>query len=126
MCDAQQTIWITYNGEIYNYLELKKELQAFGHVFHNQSDTEVLIAAYKQWGLDCVKRFNGMWSFCLLDLEKHICFASRDRLGVKPFYYCTTANHFAFASEQKALVRSGLIPARASAAAVSAYCSMVL
>lgn len=85
MCNPSETCWITYNGEIYNYLELKAELKNAGHTFISGSDTEVILHAYKEWGPDCVKRFNGMWSFCIYDSEKQVCFASRDRLGVKPF-----------------------------------------
>jgi asparagine synthase (glutamine-hydrolysing) len=65
MCDKSQKIWITYNGEIYNYKELRDELKGLGHNFVSESDTEVILNAYKQWGQDCVKRFNGMWAFCI-------------------------------------------------------------
>lgn len=121
MCDPQSKIWLTYNGEIYNYLEIKKELEASGHLFYSNSDSEVLIAAYQKWGTRCVERFNGMWAFCLYDSEKQICFASRDRLGVKPFYFVQNDHVFAFASEQKALIRSGILRAKANAAAVAGY-----
>jgi asparagine synthase (glutamine-hydrolysing) len=109
MCDSDAMLWITYNGEIYNYKELKEELLAAGYKFRSNTDTEVIIYAYRHWGERCVERFNGMWAFCLLDLEKKQCFASRDRLGVKPFYYVDHKKFFAFASEQKAFVKSGLI-----------------
>jgi len=104
-------LWITYNGEIYNYLELKKELEALGAKFVSTSDTEVILNAYKCWGTECLNKFNGMWSFCIYDEEKQELFCSRDRFGVKPFYYTDTDNTFAFASEQKALVKSGIIKA---------------
>jgi asparagine synthase (glutamine-hydrolysing) len=108
MCDAASKTWITFNGEIYNYIELKEELKNAGHRFVSESDTEVILAAYKAWGINCVKKFNGMWAFCIYDPEKQLCFASRDRFGVKPFYYINNNQLFAFASEQKAFTVSGL------------------
>ena len=121
MCNPSKNYWITYNGEIYNYLELKTELKNAGHAFISGSDTEVILHAYKEWGTDCVKRFNGMWSFCIYDAEKQVCFASRDRLGVKPFYYVNSSTFFAFASEQKAFIKSGLISANISQKALHSY-----
>lgn len=94
---------ITYNGEIYNYLELRKELEALGHPFHTGTDTEVLLHAYTEWGIDCLRRFNGMFSFALVDFETRRVFMARDRLGVKPLYYFRDAQTFVFASEIKAL-----------------------
>ncbi len=114
-------IWITYNGEIYNYIELKKELQGEGYEFVSTSDTEVVLNAYKHWGYDCLNKFNGMWSFCIYDIEKNNLFCSRDRFGVKPFYYVDNANCFAFASEQKAFVKSGLIKAEINSKALHNY-----
>lgn len=111
MCDAEQAYWIVFNGEIYNYLELKAELINKGHRFVSSSDTEVVLAAYKEWKGDCVSRFDGMWSFLIYDRNEEICFASRDRLGVKPFYFLNKEGFFAFASEQKAFVKAGLIKA---------------
>lgn len=97
-------LWITFNGEIYNYLELKTELEKLGHVFISTSDTEVIIASYIQWGSDCVNRFNGMWAFVIYNPKENKLFASRDRLGVKPFYYINNSSLFSFASEQKAFL----------------------
>jgi asparagine synthase (glutamine-hydrolysing) len=99
-----QNRWITFNGEIYNYLELKEELEKCGHRFLSSSDTEVIIAAYIEWGEDCVKRFNGMWSFVIYSPASNTLFASRDRLGVKPFYFYNDQGIFSFASEQKAFL----------------------
>ena len=121
MCDGAAKVWLTFNGEIYNYKELKQELQELGHAFFSDSDSEVLLAAYKQWQEDCVLRFNGMWSFVIFDLEKKKLFASRDRLGVKPFYFANTEETFAFASEQKALVKGGFVNGKANEKAVAAY-----
>jgi asparagine synthase (glutamine-hydrolysing) len=105
MCLANDSkLWITLNGEIYNYLELRAELIQLGHRFQTESDTEVVLASYKQWGKDCLSRFNGMWSFVIFDQQKNILFGSRDRFGVKPMYYVHNDQHFAFASEQKSLL----------------------
>ena len=121
MCTNDSKLWIVFNGEIYNYLELKKELIGLGYSFLTHSDTEVILVAYKCWGFDCVKKFNGMWAFCIYDAEKQLCFASRDRLGVKPFYYINNANYFSFASEQKAFVKSNLIKAKINEKALHDY-----
>jgi len=109
MCSKNEKHWIVFNGEIYNYIEVREELKKLGHIFISESDTEVILQAYKQWGNTCVERFNGMWAFCIYDAEKQICFASRDRFGVKPFYYANTNTVFCFASEQKAFVKAGFI-----------------
>jgi asparagine synthase (glutamine-hydrolysing) len=103
MCRKQSDNWITFNGEIYNYIEIRKELEQAGFTFETQSDTEVILAAYEKWGTDCVKKFNGMWSFVIFDRQKNQLFASRDRFGVKPFYYYFKDGIFCFASEQKAI-----------------------
>ncbi len=96
---------IIFNGCIYNYLELAQELRQNGHKFHTSSDTEVILHSYEEWGFDCVNRFNGMWAFVIYDERKNILFCSRDRLGIKPFYYFQLRDNFAFASEIKALLK---------------------
>ena len=96
---------IVYNGEIYNYIELKKSLVLSGYNFVNQTDTEVIMAAYLEWGDKCVEKFNGMWAFCIYDMNQQILFCSRDRLGVKPFYYYYKNNQFIFSSELKAILK---------------------
>src|ERR1700733_3084705 len=102
MSDAEGRFWITYNGEVYNYLELKEELTLLGGQFHSQSDTEVILLAYKQWGADCLHRFNGMFSFLIFDTQTRTLFGARDRFGVKPLYYWDSSEGFtAFASEIK-------------------------
>jgi asparagine synthase (glutamine-hydrolysing) len=98
---------ITYNGEIYNYIELKQELEKLGHVFFSKTDTEVILAAYHEWGTNCVKKFNGMWAFAILDKVNEILFCSRDRFGVKPFYFINHPNLFAFGSEIRQLLPLG-------------------
>jgi asparagine synthase (glutamine-hydrolysing) len=120
-CSADEKIWITYNGEIYNYIELKKELIEKGHSFISTSDTEVIVAAYREWGMKCVGKFNGMWAFAIYDIEKGIVFASRDRFGVKPFYFVNDSERFAFASEQKVFVKGNLIVAEPTEKAVHEY-----
>lgn len=95
---------VVYNGEIYNHVELRLELERAGHVFTSRSDTEVLLAAYSQWGEECVSRFNGMWSFAILDRRRNRLFCSRDRFGKKPFYYIRTGEYFAFGSEIRLLL----------------------
>jgi asparagine synthase (glutamine-hydrolysing) len=96
--------WITYNGEIYNYLELRVELEKLGHSFQSGTDTEVILAAYAAWGPECCRRFNGMWAFAIHDARERVIFFARDRFGVKPLYYTQTSEHFAFGSELKQLV----------------------
>ena len=110
MADETGNYWITYNGEVYNYLELKKELQKLGVEFKSNTDSEVVLKAYIQWGEDCLHKFNGMWAFAIYNVKDQKLFASRDRFGVKPFYYFKSDTNFAFSSEQKALVMSSIIP----------------
>ena len=98
----QDRYWIVYNGEVYNYLELRAELEAAGHRFISHCDTEVILAAYAQWRTDCFARFNGMWAMAIYDAKEQCLVLSRDRFGVKPLYYWHTSELFAFASEIKA------------------------
>lgn len=105
MPDYEGRCWITFNGEIYNYLELAEELRSFGHQFRGQSDTEVLLAAYRQWREGCLDRLRGMFAFAIWDEQERCLFAARDRFGIKPFHYWTDGSQcFAFASEVKALL----------------------
>ena len=99
---------IVHNGEIYNYVELKKLLQQRGYRFHSRSDTEVILAAYDLWKEDCVKQFDGMFAFAIWDEKEQQLFAARDRFGEKPFYYYQDEEHFIFASEMKALWAIGV------------------
>lgn len=114
---------ITYNGEIYNYLELRDELQQRGHQFRSDSDTEVILASYQEWGTDCVIHFNGMFAFAIWDEVKQLLFAARDRFGEKPFYYTLLDGErtLLFASEIKAILRSGLLPIEANGFVVYRY-----
>ncbi len=98
---------LLHNGEIYNYRELRAELESKGHRFRTATDTEVILAAYREWDVRCVERFNGMWAMAIWDSRERRLFASRDRFGVKPFYYCVHGRRFLFASEPKALLAAG-------------------
>jgi asparagine synthase (glutamine-hydrolysing) len=95
---------VVFNGEIYNYIELRSELQEAGYAFHTGTDTEVLLASYERWGQSCVHHFNGMWAFVLFDLRRQLLFCSRDRFGVKPLYYYDRGDRFFLASEIKQLL----------------------
>lgn len=99
---------ITYNGELYNYIELKEELQQKGYTFHTQTDTEVLLAAYDCWKEQCPQQFDGMFAFAIWNEQEQTLFAARDRFGEKPFYYFFDGEQFAFASEMKALWAAGV------------------
>lgn len=104
MTDERGNLWIVFNGEIYNYIELREELKSCGHDFRTNTDTEVILKAYDQWGEGCLSRFNGMFAFALWDVKRKRLFCARDRMGVKPFYYYADRNRFVFASEIKALL----------------------
>jgi len=104
MCSPDGRAWIVYNGEVYNYIEIRRELETLGERFTGSSDTEVVLAAYRRWGIDCLPRFNGMFGFAIWDGVEQRLFAARDRLGVKPFYYQWDGHTLAFASEPRALV----------------------
>lgn len=106
------TQWITYNGEVYNAPELRRELTALGRGFRSSSDTEVVLAAYRQWGQACLTRFNGMFAFALWDGLEQTLFCARDRFGIKPFYYRQEGGRFLFASEIKALLQDGSCKAK--------------
>ena len=95
---------ITYNGEVYNFQELRTELERLGHKFRSKTDTEVVLHAYAQWGAECVKRFNGMFAFAIWDRTRQELFLARDRYGMKPLYYTFVGPMFLFASEQKAII----------------------
>jgi asparagine synthase (glutamine-hydrolysing) len=102
MGNEDGSLWIVHNGEIYNYLEIREELECLGHTLRSKTDTEVILHAYEEWGIDCLGRFNGMWAFAIVDLRMNRIFCSRDRTGVKPFYYFYDGKRFCFASEIKA------------------------
>jgi asparagine synthase (glutamine-hydrolysing) len=104
MASADRSAWIIFNGEIYNHAELRDELITLGHSFRGHSDTEVILAAYREWGVDCLRRFNGMWAFALIDQRKQMMFLARDRFGVKPMFLWKDRGAIHFGSEIKAFL----------------------
>ena len=121
MTNEDSTITVVFNGEIYNFKELRETLIALGHTFRTQSDTEVIVHAYEEYGDDAVLRFNGMFAFAIYDLPRKRTLLVRDRLGIKPLYYGVRNGTLAFASELNALMQSGLFSARLNPAALDAY-----
>ncbi len=123
MSDLRGKIWITYNGEIYNFQKIRGELENKGYIFRSHTDTEVIINAYKEWGMDCIQRFNGMFAFGIYDLDQKLVFMARDRVGKKPFYYSEYNNRFAFSSEIKALLRDKTLSKEIDIRALNFYLS---
>ncbi|RDI74843.1 asparagine synthase (glutamine-hydrolyzing) [Gaiella occulta] len=121
MSTPDERLWITFNGEIYNFKELTADLEGLGHVFHTTCDTEVLLAAYAQWGADSLKRLNGMFAFAVWDRERQELFCARDRFGVKPMYYTVVDDRFRFASEIKALFVDEAVPRKPNDARVTDF-----
>lgn len=113
--------WIVFNGEIFNYQELRYELAALGHECRGGSDTSVILAAYSVWGEECLDRFNGMWAFAIWDTHERSLFMARDRFGVKPLFYAEIGTRFAFASEAKALVGPQGVPFAPDEGTLHAY-----
>jgi asparagine synthase (glutamine-hydrolysing) len=112
---------LVFNGEIYNYIELRRELEALGHQFKSTGDTEVLLHSYREWGRDCLTRFNGMWAFVVYDRRRGMLFGSRDRFGVKPLYFHRNRNCVLLASEIKAFLSSGICQTGPNWQVISAY-----
>jgi asparagine synthase (glutamine-hydrolysing) len=104
MSNEDGTLWLTFNGEIYNYKALRRELAGRGHVFKSQTDSEVIIHAYEEWGIQCVELFNGMFALALWDQKQRRLFLARDRFGIKPIYFSQMGDKFVFASEPKAML----------------------
>jgi asparagine synthase (glutamine-hydrolysing) len=112
------TVWVTYNGEIYNHADLRPELEAAGHVYRTRCDTEAIVHAYEQWGDACVSRFRGMFAFAIWDQRRRRLLLARDRMGIKPLYWAVARERLLFGSEIKAILASGLIRPRANEAAL--------
>jgi asparagine synthase (glutamine-hydrolysing) len=112
------TMWIAFNGEIYNHAALRRTLEAVGHRYRTQSDTETIVHAYEEWGDDCVHRFRGMFAFAIWDAANRRLFLARDRLGIKPVYWARRGDLLLFASEIKAILASGLIEPEPDTAAI--------
>ena len=133
LAGGQQPVWnetrdvaVIYNGELYNYRELRERLTLLGHRFATQSDTEILVHAWEEWGEECLPELRGMFAFALLDLRGRfatapLLFLARDPLGIKPLYYTQTAEGFAFASEVRSLLASGVVPKQISQDALTSY-----
>jgi asparagine synthase (glutamine-hydrolysing) len=115
------TVVVTFNGEIFNFMDVEAELIRRGHTFRTRSDTEVIVHAWEEWGVDCLKRFNGMFAFAVWDQRAKTLFVARDRLGVKPLYYAELDGHLLFASELKALLLHPRLQRRIDPQAVEEY-----
>jgi len=124
MFDSARQIAISYNGEIFNFCELRQELASKGHTFISDGDTEVILAAYREWGMDCLSRLNGMFAFGLWDANRQTMFLARDRLGVKPLYYACDSNKLVFASTPRAIVSHADVSRDLSPEALSLYLQM--
>jgi len=114
LANEDGTVWISFNGEIYNHGQIRADLEAHGHVYRTKSDTETIVHAYEQWGDACVHRFRGMFAFAIWDAAKRRLLLVRDRLGIKPLYWCRTGHALLFASEMKAILASGLVEPEAN------------
>ena len=124
MQDAAGELCIAFNGEIYNFADLREDLAARGHAFRSQSDTEVILAAYREWGTDCLSRLNGMFAFALCDGRRRQLFMARDRAGEKPLFYATGAGALRFASELKGLMADPSFVRRVDPQALDCYLAM--
>ena len=125
MSNEDGSIWITYNGEIYNHSELKGDLKAKGHSFKSETDTEIIIHLYEEEGIECIHKFRGMFAFALWDSKKEILYLVRDRIGIKPLYYTTNNGMLLFASEIKALLASPQVPRKVNEEAFFHYLSFL-
>ena len=110
LCNEDESLWLTFNGEIYNYIELRDELVSLGHIFKTKSDTEVIIHSWESWGEECFNKFNGQWAIAIWDRQEKKLVLSRDRHGIRPLYYVQTPEKLLFASEIKALFADESIP----------------
>lgn len=119
LANEDDSIWVTYNGEIYNHASVRQELEAAGHRYRTKSDTETIVHAYEQWGDGCVHRFRGMFAFAIWDTPKRRLLLARDRLGVKPLYWALAKDRLLFASEIKSILESGLVEPRANQRVIS-------
>ncbi len=124
IANEDRTVWTVFNGEIYNFAEIRRELEAHGHVFRTQTDTEVIVHGYEQWGADAVTRFRGMFAIAIWDTKRRRLVLARDRLGVKPVYYALLPSSVVFGSEIKALLEDPDVPRDWSAEALDAYLAL--
>ncbi len=121
MCSSDRRYWVVFNGEIYNYLEIREELSSRGHIFRTRTDTEVLLHLWEEYGADSISKLNGMFAFALYDRVDNIMILARDRFGVKPLYYALTEDFVIFGSETKAILASGLLSAEIDPDALAEY-----
>ena len=121
MHDAETGNWIVYNGEIYNFLGVRKELEEAGTTFVSHTDTEVVLKAYARWGAECLTKFRGMFAFAIWDARRHVLFIARDPMGIKPLYYAQSGSYFLFASEVRTLLGTGPVPGKIDRAGLINY-----
>jgi asparagine synthase (glutamine-hydrolysing) len=124
ICNEDKTLWLVFNGEIYNYRELRVQLQQKGHIFKTLSDTEVIVHAYEEYGNDCVTHFNGMFAFAIWDSRRRRLFVARDRLGIKPLYYWANQHCLIFGSELKAILHFSAVPREVDVAALDQFLTL--
>ena len=124
MCNEDESIWITYNGEIYNFKEIREDLEKKGHRFKSDTDTEVIIHAYEEYRERCLSLFNGMFAFVIWDSNKKQMFLARDRLGIKPLYYSINNNRIIFSSEIKSILLFPEFQRRVNQRRISRPCSI--
>ncbi len=124
MSNEDGTVWIAFNGEIYNHADLRRELEPRGHHYRTHCDTETIVHGYEEWGAECVHRLRGMFAFAIWDATARRLLLVRDRLGIKPLYWCRAGGTLLFASEIKAILASGLVEARANTAVIPEVLSM--
>src|SRR5258705_6090319 len=111
LANETDSVWVTYNGEIYNHRVVRAQLEGAGHRYRTHSDTETIVHAYEQWGDDCIHRFRGMFAFAVSDAPARRLLLVRDRLGIKPLYWALSGSRLLFASEIKGILKSGLVAA---------------
>ena len=121
MQDPETGNWIVYNGEIYNFREIRRELEGLGTTFASHCDTEVVLKAYARWGEQCLRKFRGMFAFALWDATRSRLFLARDPMGIKPLYYAQTSSYFIFSSEVRTILGTGLLPRRIDRAGLTNY-----
>src|SRR5438034_4525130 len=123
--NEDQTVWIVFNGEIYNFRELRAELEAAGHRFYTSTDTEVIVHAYEQWGADAIVRLRGMFGLAIWDAKTKSLLVARDRIGIKPLYYAEVNGRLYFGSELKSILEARDLPRELDGAALDHYLSFL-
>src|SRR5208283_1086994 len=121
MNDPATGNWIVYNGEVYNFREVRAKLEQAGLRFRSNSDTEVILKAYAHWGENCLREFRGMFAFAIWDARRHRLFVARDPMGIKPLYFYHSDRHFIFSSEVRTLLGTGLVASRIDPAGLTSY-----